>query len=140
MLASSARHNLVHIFLNKGTLVKTRGNLKVRVVEGRLWITQTGHAQDVFVLPQQEFVIEENTSALIEADHDTKVEVVRAQHPALRAAGAAVDGVRSVLNVVRKPSPALAAPVPSHASFHTQRSTSRGLLGGLLGAFSRAWN
>ena len=136
MFTSAAHPQLVHIFLNKGTLVKTRGNLRVRVIEGRLWITQTGHTQDVFVLPEQEFVIEENTAALIEADHDTKVEVLRAQHPAMRAAGIAVQNMRSVLKVVRKPSVPLPAAVPSQAL----SSAPRGLLGGRLGVFSRAWS
>ena len=78
----SSTSQIVEFFLTKGTTIAPREaraqRTAIYVVAGRLWVTQTGQAQDIFVLPGQTIHIAARPGMVIEADGDTHLRIERA--------------------------------------------------------------
>jgi hypothetical protein len=87
-----ARDSTVHIFLTKGMLVKVSGPITVQVAHGRIWATQAGRAQDLFLSSGQALRIEAGCEALVEPGENAELAMVQ---PASRTFSVAGDVVGS---------------------------------------------
>jgi hypothetical protein len=70
--------------LQTGDLWKTRNNfreLRIRCLDGILWITQTGDPNDVVLTPGEEFVAKRQALVIVQSLTEARVHIQRTQKP-----------------------------------------------------------
>jgi hypothetical protein len=67
--------------LRTGDLWKTRNNfreLRIRCLDGILWITQTGDSNDIVLTPGEEFVARRRALVIVQSLTETRIRIQRA--------------------------------------------------------------